>query len=154
MILIIKRISETTRVSDIERFLEPALRGGFLKKKGEIKNLAIQRYQTPDSSHVEYHAIVKVLPDAAGIKAIKLLNRKHCKGKPVNVTEYSIRHRLNDRRSNLPQRADYWRRVDRRRSDLHVTDVTKTRSGHEGRSDLFGASLNLTPNPFDNGFRI
>lgn len=41
MIVILKRISATTRVHDIESFIEPVLQGGFLKKTGRIESLKI-----------------------------------------------------------------------------------------------------------------
>lgn len=127
MHLIIKRIGETTTVTDIEDFVQPALKGGFLKKTGHIESVVIQKHSLRDSGQTEYHAIVRIVPDVVARRAIKLLNRKRCNHKPVNVCEYHFRHRDNDRREKrntpLPDR----RLADRRRKNVEVSDITSAR---------------------------
>lgn len=129
MILILKRIPETTRVPDIEEFIQPALQGGFLKKSGRIESLKIQMMRLPGSSHAEYHAIVKIQPAVVGMRVIKLLNRKPCNGKPINVCEFHFRHRDNEKRQSRYQRAPDRRKSDRRRKELETVDITAERKG-------------------------
>lgn len=126
MIVIIKNISESTIVPDIELFINPILQGGFLKKVGRIESIKIQMLQLIGSNHVEYNASVKIEPDAAAERVIKTLNRKLCNNRLVNVSEFHVRHYQNDRRKNRYQRLDTRRKADRRRK-LEVKDITAER---------------------------
>ncbi len=124
MILILKRIKEDIKVFDIEAFLEPALKGGLLKSAGCINNLQILKLQTSGSKKAECHALVKVDPDRVASRVIKQLNRKPCKGKPINVARYFVRDFNNDPRRSRYQIAHNRRVADRRRSDVKIIDIT------------------------------
>jgi hypothetical protein len=124
MILILKRIKEDINVLDIEAFLEPALEGGFLKSAGRIKNLQIIKLLSSGSKKAECHALVKVDPDSVAKRVIKQLNRKPCKGKPINVVRYFARDFNNDLRRSRYQIAHNRRVADRRRTDLKIIDIT------------------------------
>jgi hypothetical protein len=155
MIVILKRLSETTKISDIEHFLESALKGNLFKKAGQIESLTIQEISTPDLNQTEYHAIVNIKPDRVAKRVIKSLNRKLCNGKPINVSEYVLRYKLNDRRSNSPHHGrDNLRKGERRRSNLQVSDITKQGKNANGPDHWAGAYNKLSSNPFDNTFRI
>lgn len=127
MHVIIKRIGDFTTVADIENFIWPALQGGFLKKTGRIEHVIIQKQKQYGSGQVEYHAIVRIEPDAVARRVIKVLNRKRCNRKPVNVCEYHFRHRDNDRRTGRYESSHDRRFADRRRKNLEITDVTSER---------------------------
>lgn len=124
MIVILKRVGEAARVPDIKHFLNPALQGGIFKKAGKIGSVKIQMHRQKTSRKVEYHALVSIDPDVVGQRVVKLLNRKLFKGKPINVTEYSLRHFSNDRRQSRYQSLNNRRLTDRRRKHMHIADVT------------------------------
>lgn len=155
MILILKRLGEATKIADIENFLEPALRGSLFKKAGWIESLTIQKIETSDQKEAEYHAIVDIRPDSAAKRAIKTLNRKQCKGKRINVAQYFLRYKLNDRRLNNQHNTQHnLRKGERRRSNLQVSDVTKQKVGSKGHDSWLDASRNINSNPFENTFKI
>ena len=128
MNLILKRISAETTVRDIEEFIAPALKGGWFKKTGIMRNLRIQMLKEAGSVQTEFHARVSIEPDAAALRVIKKLNRKPCRGKPINVLEYHFRHRDNDRRQDRHLQAVEHRKADRRRKNLEAKDVTAAKS--------------------------
>ncbi len=140
MILILKRISETTRIPDIEDFLEPVLKGGFLKKTGHIGSLRIQMVRQSDRIHPEYQALVDVEPDTVARRVIKLLNRKRLNGKHINIAEFHIRHFSKDRRKGKYRPLHDRRTADRRRKHLEISDITAERRG--ARID-YSSLLNL-----------
>ncbi|MDD2760254.1 MAG: hypothetical protein PHH11_08155 [Methylomonas sp.] len=129
MILILKKISEKTRVPDIENFIAPVLKGGFLKKTGRIESLRIQTIRQAGDSHVEYQAIVDVTPDPVAKRIIKLLNRKCLNGKHINIAEYHFRHFSNDRRHGRYKPPHDRRIADRRRKQVEIVDITAERKG-------------------------
>lgn len=154
MILIIKKITATTRVSQIEQFLYPVLKGGFLKKKGVIEGLEIKMFKHRDLNVPEYHAIVKVEPDVVAHRIIHRLNRKVCDGKPVNISQYHVRYRTNDRREGLQTILRDRRMFDRRRKNMEITDITKSRSGNRVSQSRLADEVHLSANPFENSFKI
>lgn len=131
MMLILKKLDDKIAVADIEAFLEPALQGGFLKKTGRIEGIKIQMYLNTDTNIVEYHALVTVGPDSVGKRVIRMLNRKACHGKLINVVEYQFRHRDNDRRQTFTPAIQNRRKLDRRRKNLQTQDITLARKGHK-----------------------
>ena len=126
--LILKRISETTRVPDIEEFIAQALRGGFLKKAGRMESVVIQMHHQPGTAHREYHAIISVEPDVAAKRVVKLLNRKRLNGKPINIAELHLRHHSNDRHGHYQTLHDRLAAC-RRRKDIEIVDITAERKG-------------------------
>jgi hypothetical protein len=154
MILIIKKISATTRIPQIEQFLSPVLKGGFLKRKGVIDGLEIKMFKHPDLNVPEYHAIIKVEPDVVANRVIQRLNRKVCDGKPVNISQYHVRYRTNDRRDGLHTIQHDRRMSDRRRKNIDITDVTRLKAGERISQSLLGDGVQLSANPFDNTFKI
>lgn len=154
MILIIKKINATTRVAQIEEFLAPALKGGLLKRKGVLERLEIKMFRHPDLASPEYHAIIKIEPDAVARRVIQRLNRKICDGKPVNICEYHVRYRTNDRREVMQSTRNDRRVIDRRRKNIDITDVTSLKLNNARGNALLAESVKLAQNPFDNGFKI
>ena len=125
MILILKRIKEDIKVFEIEAFLEPALEGGLFKSAGRIKKLQIIKLEASELKNAECHALVNVDPEKVAKRVIKLLNRKPCKGKPINVLRYFVRDFNNDPRRNRYQIARNRRVADRRRNNLKIIDITQ-----------------------------
>lgn len=125
MNLILKRVNENIDVSDIKLFLQPALKGGVFKKTGKIDSIKIQMLQEIGSEKTEYHSLVVVYPDEVALRVIKILNRKPCNGKPINISEYVIRQAINDRRQDQGQIALNRRKADRRRNNVQIHDVTE-----------------------------
>ena len=124
MILILKRIRSSTLVGDIEDFIAPALKGGLFKRAGHLENVAIQLVKETNTLKTEFYALIRVEPDAVGKRIIKLLNRKALKGKPINIAEYHVRCRGNDRRISRYRKLDDRRCQDRRRLGLEIRDIT------------------------------
>jgi hypothetical protein len=153
MILILKNILDTTRIHHIEDFIAPALVGGFLKKSGQIESLTIKKIDFREQRIAEHNAIVDIKPDVVAKRVVKLLNRKRCHGKCINIAEYVIRYRHNDRRSVCQPFAHNLRKADRRRLNMQVTDITQERIGHT-RNNLKELSSDIGANPFDNSFKI
>ncbi len=129
MVIILKKISATTKVADVEDFIAPALKGGFFNKSGRIEGIMIEMIEQAGSSLVEFHAIVRVEPELVASRVIRTLNRKRCNGKPINVFRYYFRQRGNDRRENVSQPDDDRRKTDRRRKNLMIKDVTAEKKG-------------------------
>lgn len=111
-------------------------------------------FKHPDLVVPEYHAIVKVEPDSVGKRIIDRLNRKLCDGKPVNVCEYHVRYRTNDRREAMSNIKNDRRVLDRRRKNLEVSDVTQSRNGSGSVPNWMADQVQLAANPFDNNFKI
>lgn len=128
MILILKRISPSALPPDIESFIRPILKGGLFSKTGSLEKISIQMLQAANADKPEYNALVRVEPDKVGQRIIKQLNRKVLKGKPINVAEYYLRQRDNDRRSKRIDLANDRRRKERRRLNLKIIDITKRQS--------------------------
>jgi hypothetical protein len=144
MILILKRISPSTLVPDIECFIAPALKGGLLTKQGKLENITVQVLKEPGTDKTEYNALVRVEPVTVGKRVIKLLNRKALKGKPINVSEYHFRHRDNDRRNDRNQLANDRRRQDRRRLGLSISDITEQRKSAIVERNIAGWNTDIT----------
>jgi hypothetical protein len=126
MVIILKNISASTLVLDIQNFLNPALEG-FFKKSGSIEDIKIQMLQSMDSNYVEYNALVRIEPDAAARRVIKVLNWQRCNQKPISLSEFHLRLYQNDQRKNRYQKLNSKRKADRRRR-LKITDVTAEKS--------------------------
>jgi len=128
MILILKRIDRETRVADIEDFLAPALKGGFLRKSGRLDSVAIQKHSQAGGVYSEYHAIVRIEPERVAKRVIKRLNRKRLIGKPINIAEFHFRSYTNDREGRY-QTLSGQRSACRRRKDMEIVDITAKRQG-------------------------
>lgn len=144
MILILKKISHTTLVPDIEQFIRPALEGGLLKKPGRIESVKIQELASTGKGRAEYNALVNIEPDSVGSRVIKLLNRKPINGKYININEFHFRHHSNDRRSGRSALTDDRRRADRRREGLAIKDVTDLRKSAQTIHNHAGWQTDIT----------
>lgn len=134
MIIILKNIPANTRNQDIEDFIRPALKGGLFSKSGQIESISILAQKDPKMHHIEYHGLVRIMPDAIAKRAIKKLNRKRINGKHVAVHEYQIRRWQNDPRiRNQNEELSNKRQSDRRRRHLEVEkDISVQFSSEKG----------------------
>lgn len=144
MILILKRISPSTLVPDIECFITPALKGGLFAKSGKLENITVQIVKETETHKSECNALVSIEPAIAGKRVIKLLNRKALNGKPINISEYHFRHRDNDRRTGRYQLANDRRRQDRRRMGLTISDITAQRKSASLNQSVSGWNTDIT----------
>lgn len=144
MILILKRISPATIIPDIEQFIQPHVKGGFLQRSGRIQSIKIQLLKPPSGDKLEFNALVEVEPDAVARRVMKLLNRKPLNGKHINIEEYHFRSRHNDRRVNRYQNLLDRRRSDRRRVGWEVRDVTAHKKTHLDPRAKTGWSTDVT----------
>lgn len=144
MILILKRISPSTLLPDIELFISPVLKGGLFSKSGNLAKISIQMLQPANLDQPEFNALVRVEPDVVAQRVIKRLNRKLLKGKPINVAEYCLRQRDNDRRNKSVNLANDRRRRERRRLDLKIIDITRQQDIAERPQPTKGWDTDIT----------
>lgn len=144
MILILKRISPTTIIPDIERFFEPCIKGGLLQRTGRIHSIKIHLLIHPHSEKQEFNALVEVEPDSVARRVMKQLNRKPLNGKHINIEEYHFRSRHNDRRVSRYQNLLDRRRNDRRRIGMEVRDITAHKKTHLDPRAKAGWSTDIT----------
>ena len=123
MIIILRRIPENTKKSELIEFISPALKGGILKKTGHIEYIKILTLKDTQRNTIEYHGLVTIDSDAAAKRAIKQLNRKPFKNRNITVREYFYRSWHNDPRVNMGQWNDELkekRKGNRRRPRLEI----------------------------------
>lgn len=144
MILILKRISQSTLIPDIESFIRPSLKGGIFTKAGHLEKISIQMLQAANSDNAEFNALVRIEPDTVAKRVIKQLNRKPLNGKPINIAEYYLRLRDNDRRNRGHQPLTDRRRKERRRLDLQLIDITAQRKTLAATQTIKGWETDIT----------
>lgn len=123
MIIILMYISASTSNQDIEDFISPAIKGGLLRKSGNIEKISILGLKNIQTNKIEYHGLVTIIPDAIANRAIIKLTKKQLNGRRVVVREYHIRRWQNDPRIN---RRDYIQGLmNKRQSDrrLRCTEI-------------------------------
>ncbi|MGR9116166.1 MAG: RNA recognition motif domain-containing protein [Gammaproteobacteria bacterium] len=126
MIVFLRRIPAGTKKYEISAFLDQALNGGLFTKSGRIDDIQILKLRDKWSNSVEYHGLVRIEPEAAAKRVIKMLNRKPINGKPINVREYFLRNWHNDRRlrmNHFEAEIQERRKSDRRRNHLEIERV-------------------------------
>ena len=133
MIIFFRKVPEQTANHDLVRFIEPALKSSWLRKKGVIVDIKVVHMQEHGFNHSEFHGLVTIEPNAIAEKVIKRLNRKMFLGRHIIVREYHRRVWHNDPRINHhAQDLDMScrRKTDRRRKNLEVIkDVAHKFSG-------------------------
>jgi len=122
MIIILKNIPANTQTKEIEEFIWPAVKGGFLSKSGEIESIQIKGQRDIQLNLTEFHALVRIEPNAVAVRVIKKLNRKPFKGKHTAIDEFHHRNWHNDRRTDAQQTVKDRRHADRRRSHLEMIE--------------------------------
>lgn len=122
MIIILKNIPANTQTKEIEEFIWPAVKGGFFCKGGKIESIQIKGQRDLQLNLVEFHALVRIEPDAVAMRVIKKLNRKLFKGKHTAIDEFHHRDWHNDRRTDAQQTVNDRRHADRRRYRLEIIE--------------------------------
>jgi hypothetical protein len=123
VIIIIKNIPANTSEEDIEEFISPALKGGWLSKNGAIESISIKAQKDTLLNIIKYHGLVRIMPDSVGERVIKQLNRKRINGRNILVNEYHIRNWHNDpriSRHQLNEELPDQRKADRRRRYVEI----------------------------------
>jgi RNA recognition motif-containing protein len=136
MIVMLRRIPANTKKHDVFDFIEPALKGGLLKKSGRIEDINILIFKDTQTMVMEYHCLVTIDSNAVAYRVIKKLNRKPFKGKRITVREYFPRSWHNDPRINQHEWNEELvdkRQADRRRPKLEVVeDISDKFSSSKG----------------------
>lgn len=118
MIIFIRKIPTDTRYADIIGFIEPALKGGLFRRAGTIVKVEIIGFRDIRYHTFEFHGLVTIEPDSAGMRALRLLKGKRLNNRLVMVRQYFERSWRNDPRQNydtLPADIVEKRQADRRR---------------------------------------
>ena len=131
MIIFLRRIPATTKLSDLLDFVGPAIKGGLFRKPGRIAGVSILQLQDKRYRALEFHGLISVEPDAVAVRAIKRLKGQRFKGKLVVVRQYEQRDWHNDPRQNhnitVTQHLSDRRKVCRRGKDLElVRDISES----------------------------
>lgn len=125
MIVFLRNIPGDTFSSEIADFIQPVLKGGFFRAKGEIKKIEILALRDKDINLVEYHALVYIEPEAAALRVIKKLHGQRFRDKRITVRQYHVRSWKNDKRSATHKEAEQAgekRTNSDRRRNLEIMD--------------------------------
>lgn len=142
MIIILLYIPANTRNQDIAGFIEPAIKGGLLRKSGEMEKISILALKNIITDKMEYHGLVTITPDAVANRVIKKLTKKHLNGRRVVLREFHIRNWHNDpriSRRDLTLRVRNKRHSDRR----HRCEEVKLKV-EQDTSDLFSSDARFS----------
>lgn len=117
MILFLRKIPANTKLAEISAFVAPALKGGLFRKSGRIVKIEILALHDIRLNAHEFHGLVTVEPDSAGLRAIKLLKGRRFKDKLIIVRQYVHRSWHNDPRQSHKRFniGEEQRKADRRR---------------------------------------
>lgn len=150
MIIILKRITKTTRKYEIEAFIEPTLKGGLLKSSGYIESISIRVLKDTQLNLLEYYGLVGISPDAVAKRAIKKLNGKQLNGQQIGVSAFFVRDSRNERRTNYRVSAKFLdkRKRDRRRPYLEKVENIYIEIGDEAKFKK-GRVNDTTPGKFN-----
>lgn len=125
MIIFLRNIPLDTKKYEIASFIEPIFNDCFLDKATttvSLQDIEILSIQDIDSTVMEKHALIKILPDAVGKRLIKRIDGAVFKNAPVSAREYVNRSPSNDPRNSALNEATTLldRRIilDRRRKPL------------------------------------
>lgn len=97
MIIFVRNIGPNITVTDLKKFIESGMKSWIPFKSGKVHKAKILTLRNIKTNSYEYHGLVYV-DNEYGKMAIRRLNRKKIKNRPVNVRQYIERSRSNDRR--------------------------------------------------------
>jgi hypothetical protein len=98
MIVFLRNLPDDTTRQEIIDFVTPALKGGLFRARGLVTSLDILAIRDNSTRLMEYHGLVHVEPDEAGLRLIRKLHGRLFKGRRMTVREYVMRSWKNDRR--------------------------------------------------------
>lgn len=129
MIIFIRNIPATSKLSELELFVGSVLKRTLFVPSGRVVKSEILALKDTKTQLIEYHGLVHIEPDKAARRAIKQLNGKRFHNRPVMVREYVDRSWRNDRRENHAEVFDEnrhgKRKGDRRRNLEIVQDLSR-----------------------------
>lgn len=144
MILFLRKIPTHSNESDIRRLLQPAIKHGLFRQKGNIIDIDILRLKDLRTSLVEQHGLVMVDSDSTGQHVLKKLRGALLNGRRIMIREYRLRSYQNDPRLNsmpLSSKLQEKRQGDRRRNSnqiqrlqTHAVDFLDTSAFHRKMS--------------------
>ena len=121
MIIIIERIPPKTHKQDLMNFVQPALKGHFFQKSGQVAYVKVVTYTNKLTEKVQYYGMILIPSDTVAERVIRKLHKKKLLGSLVIVRKYHLRSWHNDPRishdkpsAELQNR----RKVERRQSAL------------------------------------
>lgn len=137
MIIFIRKIPANTKFGDIADFVTPALKGGLFRRAGRIVKIEILALHDTQLNTHEFHGLVTIEPDSAGLRAIRQLKGRRFKDKLLIIRQYVHRSWHNDRRQPSHRfKLDHEnRKADRRRGKF--LEVIKDISGQFSSSGDF-----------------
>ncbi|QPK64688.1 hypothetical protein IVG45_06980 [Methylomonas sp. LL1] len=131
MLIIVKNISPTIAVDQLEQYVLSALKGRFWQIDGQLKAVKIIEIINRKRKPVERYGLLRVDPDDIKERVIKALKKRSISGLHFSVDEYVIRLWSNDRRHNasnipaMPTTQSNRRIADRRRRGLSLVTVAE-----------------------------
>lgn len=135
MIIFLRKIPATTKLSEIEDFVSPALKGFLFGTIGRIEKIEILVLQDKLLNTIEFHGLVTIDPERAAKRVIKKLKGRRFKGKQIIIRQYYQRNWHNDPRMHAEQRGTHSerRKADRRRGGNLETikDISEQFSSHK-----------------------
>lgn len=132
MYVIVKHLPSEIAICDFKERIEPLIKGGIIRKNGEIKAIKFIELVDKSNRFVELHAIVRVCSEDSRRRLIKGVNsRKFMENimsdypgaKPLVAADYVIRHWTNDRRipiDSVKMKEDSCQRICERRRLLKL----------------------------------
>ncbi len=132
MIIILERIPEKTRESEVEDFFSTVVKGKIYQKSGKIEQIKISILNDNKKHLLVFYALVIIDSDEAAARVIKRLNRKVFNGKRISVREYYLRSWRNDRRT---QKQD-GQLVSKRKGDRRLLNLKVRKSSIVSYSSL------------------
>ena len=107
-----------TSSSSLRAFAETILRPPWyqpLRKRIQIKSCIVLKMKDLDSSVIEFHGLLEVMPYQLALAAIESLNHREFQGRRLEVRGWRERTALNDRRNTFGQATPEDERERRRR---------------------------------------
>lgn len=136
MIIFVKNIPANSQTSELQHYVESAVKRHFFFRSGRVLKCEVLVLQDKRTKVFEFHGLVHVDSDKAGQRALQKLKGKRFKNKLVVVREYKFRSWHNDRRlrqDSVPDTITEKRLADRRRGQgvEVIKDISKIFSSPE-----------------------
>lgn len=127
MYIAIKHLHHRTSIHELEKLVQPWLKGFFFQQAANLHALKIIDLTDRKGNIVERHGLLRVSPESAGKRLIKALGKLTLRSRSINASPYAIRHWHNDRRNNLVEatKLSERRRGERRRKGLKMLIVAE-----------------------------
>jgi hypothetical protein len=142
MIIFLRKIPANTKFGEISDFISPALKGSLFRKSGKIVKVEILALHDTRLNIHEFHGLVTVEPDSAGLHAIKILKGSRFKDKLIVIRQYFHRSWHNDpRQSHNRSNIDIEKRKTDRRRGKHLETMKDISDRFSSSGDFVRKSL-------------